>query len=101
VVPPPIAASVTERPLASPLARLEAQTSLLVTDLWHRRLQLEDDASRFLLTALDGQRDHAALAQIMAGFFKEQAAPAPDAAEVERQLALVLEGMRRRALLLA
>lgn len=101
VVPPPIAAGVSERPLASPLARLEAQSSLLVTDLWHRRLQLEDEASRFLLTALDGQRDHAALARIMAGFFKEHATPSPDTADVERQLELVLDGMRRRALLLA
>jgi SAM-dependent methyltransferase len=100
VAPPAVAAAVSERPRASALARLEARAGLLVTDLWHKRLKLEDEASAFLLGLLDGTRTHAQLADAMERFFAEQAAAPLPRAEVERQLELVLTGMQRRALLL-
>lgn len=100
VAPPGLAAAVGERPRASPLARLDARAGLLVTDLWHRRMKLDDEASGFLLGLLDGSRSHAELADAMERFFSEHAAAPLPRAEVERQLELVLSGMQRRALLL-
>jgi SAM-dependent methyltransferase len=58
------AAEAGERPLASPLARLQAQTGRRVASLRHRVIELEE-ADRALLGALDGTRDRAAIA---AGF---------------------------------
>jgi hypothetical protein len=101
VAPPVLAAAVAERPRASPLARLDARTGLLVTDLWHRRMKLEDEASAFLLGLLDGTRGRPELADAMERFFAEHAATPLSRAEVERQLELVLTGMQRRALLSA
>lgn len=100
VAPPSVGVAVSERPRASALARLEARAGLLVTDLWHKRLKLEDEASGFLLGLLDGTRNHAELADAMERFFAEHAASPLPRAEVERQLELVLTGMQRRALLL-
>jgi SAM-dependent methyltransferase len=101
VAPPRLAANVSVRPCASVLARLEAQSGLLVTDLWHRRLKLEDEASRFLLGLLDGTRDHAQLAGAMRGYFEQHAATPLTPDELERQLQLVLRGMQQRALLVS
>ncbi len=100
VSPPAMADAVGERPLASPLARLDAQAGLLVTDLWHRRHSLQDEASRHLLQLLDGTRAHDELARAMEAFFREHATTPLPKEEVARQLELVLAGMQRRALLL-
>jgi SAM-dependent methyltransferase len=102
VAPPVVAPQVSERPLASPLARLEARHGLTVTDLWHRRLKLDDEAGRFLLTLLDGTQSHAQLAARMFDFFSQQSAGAPPTRlQVEAELAKVLLGMQQRALLLS
>ena len=53
---PLVASSVSERPLASPVARLQAQESNLVPNLWHERVEL-DALQRRLLYYLDGTRD--------------------------------------------
>jgi SAM-dependent methyltransferase len=53
-----------ERPVASPLARLQARAGRRVASLRHRVIQLEE-ADRALLGFLDGTRDRAALS---AGF---------------------------------
>jgi SAM-dependent methyltransferase len=50
-----------ERPIASPLARLQATTGSRVASLRHRVIQLEAP-DRVLLGLLDGSRDRAALA---------------------------------------
>ena len=52
---------VGERPTASSLARVQAQTSEMVTNLRHESVRLEDDLVRRLLLLLDGTRDRAAL----------------------------------------
>jgi SAM-dependent methyltransferase len=101
VAPPVVALHVSERPLGSPLARLEAEQGLTVTDLWHRRLKLDDEAGRFLLSLLDGTQSHAQLASRMCDFFGQHAeGAAPTRPQVEAELSKVLLGMQRRALLL-
>ena len=56
-----------ERPLASPLARLQARSQDEVTTLAHMRVKLPDIHARRLLTMLDGTRDRSALATAMNG----------------------------------
>jgi methyltransferase-like protein/cyclopropane fatty-acyl-phospholipid synthase-like methyltransferase len=58
--PPAFAAEVSERPVASPLARLQAEDSQLVINLRHDGVGLTP-FDRHLLPLLDGTRDRAAL----------------------------------------
>ena len=51
-----------ERPVASPLARLQAARSEVVTSLRHTTIRMDDPFGRRLLTMLDGTRDRDALA---------------------------------------
>ena len=53
--PPVFAAEVSERPVGSPLARLQAAERPVVTNLLRRRVGL-DDPSRAVLVLLDGRR---------------------------------------------
>jgi SAM-dependent methyltransferase len=50
-----------ERPLASPLARLQAKRGTITTTLLGNNVKLEDSLGRQFLLLLDGSRDHAAL----------------------------------------
>ncbi|HYP53510.1 MAG TPA: class I SAM-dependent methyltransferase, partial [Pyrinomonadaceae bacterium] len=50
-----------ERPVASPLARVQAERSEVVTSLRHTSVRMDDPLGRRLLTMLDGTRDRAAL----------------------------------------
>lgn len=59
--PSQFASNAGERPTASRLARLQAQTGEMVTNLRHATIRLEDDLVRRLLLLLDGTRDRAAL----------------------------------------
>jgi SAM-dependent methyltransferase len=52
--------TVSGRPLASPVAQLQSQSSRTVTNRRHEPVKL-DDAARIMLPYLDGKRDHAAL----------------------------------------
>ena len=64
--PPCFTVEVAERPVASPWVRLQANTTLSVTNLRHERTILQPfDA--FLLQRLDGTRDRAALLDELAG----------------------------------
>jgi len=60
--PPRIAASVSHRPVASPLARLQAGGDGAITTQRHDRVQL-DGTHRRLLSLLDGTRDRHALVE--------------------------------------
>jgi methyltransferase-like protein len=60
VRPLPLVNVLSERPCASPLVRVQAETSILVTNLRHEAVQL-DDLNRRLLPLLDGTRDRAAI----------------------------------------
>jgi methyltransferase-like protein/predicted O-methyltransferase YrrM len=61
---PPIVVEVSERPVASAVARFQAQRYPQVTNLRHERASL-DAFNRCLLPYLDGSRDHAALADAL------------------------------------
>jgi methyltransferase-like protein len=52
---------ISERPMASPLARLQVRQGPVVSSLRHLPLKIEDALGRDLLQILDGTRDHAAL----------------------------------------
>ena len=54
-----------ERPIASPLARLLAESGGQVTNLRHRTVDLSD-FDRFILQHLDGSRDRAGLIELLA-----------------------------------
>jgi SAM-dependent methyltransferase len=56
-----VATAAGDRPVASPLARLEAATGNLLTTLLHTIIQVEDEPVRALVRLMDGTRDRAAL----------------------------------------
>jgi SAM-dependent methyltransferase len=56
-----VSAVGVERPLASPLARWQAQRGPDVTSLAYTSVHMEEPAARLLLTLLDGTRDRAAI----------------------------------------
>jgi len=58
---PKFALEPGEKPMANPLARLQAQDGPIITTLLHNNIKLEDDLGRELLLLLDGTRDRAAL----------------------------------------
>jgi methyltransferase-like protein/ubiquinone/menaquinone biosynthesis C-methylase UbiE len=66
LLPPLCTERVSERPLASPLARREATLGPLVTSQHRRVLKLDDDVARILLLHLDGTRDRTALRAVLA-----------------------------------
>ena len=58
---PPMVTAVTDRPVASPLARLDLQRGTRVTSLRHRQVEIDDPVAAAVLARLDGTRDLAAL----------------------------------------
>jgi SAM-dependent methyltransferase len=62
VEPPGIAIRPSDRPVASPLARLQARTGGEVTTLLHMAVSIADTNALKLLPLVDGTRDRAALA---------------------------------------
>jgi methyltransferase-like protein/cyclopropane fatty-acyl-phospholipid synthase-like methyltransferase len=67
---PPFATKVSERPVASPLARLEARDRDVITTLHHRSLRLGDAVQRGLVMLMDGTRDHEALRKDLLQLFE-------------------------------
>lgn len=65
VAPPAYTTTLSERPAASPLARLQAERESLVTNRQHQTVRL-DDLQRQVLRALDGNRDQQAILQRLA-----------------------------------
>ena len=61
---PRMALRVSERPIASSVARLQARSSDKVTNLRHERVSL-DQLDRYLLSHLDGSHDLAALVETL------------------------------------
>ena len=57
-----VARTLGQRPLATPLARAQAQEGAFVATLRHAAVNLDDPLARRLLVLLDGTRDAAALA---------------------------------------
>jgi len=90
---PLFATEVSERPLASPLARLEARSGNVITTLHCRSLHLSDSLQRGVLMLLDGTRDHAALRRDLPEIFKsgnltmeEDGQPVVDMQTVEKRI---------------
>jgi methyltransferase-like protein/cyclopropane fatty-acyl-phospholipid synthase-like methyltransferase len=95
---PPFTTKVSERPVASPLARLEARESDVVTTLHHRSLRLGDSLQRGLVMLMDGTRDHDALRKDLLELFKsgvltlqEGDKPVADMGTVEKRIAAETE----------
>ena len=72
-LPPKSAARAGERPVASPLARLQAQHDSLVTTLRHTTIEIDDVVSRYFLLLLDGTRNRAALLDGLRAFVGSRA----------------------------
>jgi methyltransferase-like protein/SAM-dependent methyltransferase len=102
---PHIMLDISERPVASPVARLQATSSSRVTNLRHERVRL-DEFDRYLLQHLDGSHDHAALVEILAAgpvaegtlLIQQDGKPVEDAKQVKDILS---EGMEKRLCWLA
>jgi SAM-dependent methyltransferase len=97
--PPPLTTSVSERPEASPLARHQARSGQLVTNLRHASVRLEDDLGRRLVVLLDGTRDRAELLHALRAFLVDRGREVPEPLEVGLERSL--EGIARLALLRA
>ena len=67
---PPFTTQVSARPVASPLARLEAREGDVVTTLHQRSLHLGDSLQRGLVMLMDGTRDRDALRKDLLELFK-------------------------------
>lgn len=58
---PPFARRASERPVASPIARWQAQHGDVATTVFHTGVKIEDEIGRSLLAWLDGTLDRKAL----------------------------------------
>ena len=95
--PPHLTTRVSERPEASPLARHQAESGHLVTNLRHQVVKIEDALGRRLVTLLDGSRDRTTLASELRACLLEADLEEPD--DLEDGLARSLEGLAGLALL--
>jgi methyltransferase-like protein/SAM-dependent methyltransferase len=84
--PPQFVTKVSERPVASPLARAQANHGGVVTNMSHKSVDIEDSLSVRLLQLLDGARDHATLCDEMMNFIARGAAfTRPDGTPINDQ----------------
>jgi hypothetical protein len=88
-VPAPCAAEACERPIASPLARLQAAEGCPMSTMTHIAVIIEDSMAQKLIGLLDGTRDRAALLQ--------ELGPPADAQSLE----VSLQSLAREGLLMA
>jgi SAM-dependent methyltransferase len=90
---PSFAASAGERPLASPLARLELSRGLEVNNLRHRHVELHVFEAA-LLAKLDGTRDRAALvAELLADAENGRLSVGSELRQAENMAAALEEGL--------
>ena len=101
---------VSERPLASPVARHQNRRTKRITTLRHTGLELDDELNRNLLELLDGTRDFAALVEALAAVVQGGKAtlqangervtdPAKIREMIAEQLPSALKGLARSAVL--
>lgn len=88
---------VADEPVASPLARAQAEHATSVSTLDHRVVTLQDDAQRALLLMLDGTRDRPAL---MRGLLQAADAEPDDAPAYMEKVDTTIGLFARRALLM-
>jgi len=96
--PPCCAARAGERPLASPLARLQLRQGPSVTTLRHTTVTVEGVLERQLLLLLDGTRDRAALLAELTAFARSHGLR-PGAPMNAEELERALQKLARLALL--
>jgi SAM-dependent methyltransferase len=83
-VPPPVGS--TERPRATALARVQADSDKPITNLLHHEVKIEDEFTRKLIAMLDGRRTRHQLIEEVA---KRSAAPEKVASELDRILTML------------
>jgi methyltransferase-like protein/protein-L-isoaspartate O-methyltransferase len=95
---PEYVVEVSERPVASPLARFQVERGLEVANLRHVQVEIEDELGRELLKLLDGTRDRGLLLEDLGAAVKskkvllnEKGAPLEDLDEIRRVLSRDLE----------
>jgi hypothetical protein len=76
---PQYSETVSDRPVASPLARLQVQTGEFATTMLHESMRFEDAPGRLLLELLDGTNDHEQLAEKVSKAFPPEQRPDPAA----------------------
>ena len=98
VCPPRFVPVPGERPVASPLARLQSREHAVVSNLRHYTTTIDSDVGHQLLQLADGSRDRkdlldALVALVESGAFtiEREGAPASDRAEIRKFLAAELE----------
>jgi SAM-dependent methyltransferase len=84
--PPRLAASAGPRPVASPLARIQARAGGRLTTLLHTSIEIRDPIALRLLTLLDGTRDRAALVEALLLSAPPEVTPAAFAAALNTNL---------------
>jgi xanthine/CO dehydrogenase XdhC/CoxF family maturation factor len=89
-----------ERPVASPLARLQAKEGSMVTTLRHTTEELADDVDRCLVLLLDGACDRSALAAALRAFVRSRSMPGVEPVTAE-SLDARLARLAKQALLVA
>lgn len=102
--PPQVVSTISERPVASRLARWQAETSNEVTDLLHRAVTLDGLVVRKFVCLMDGTRNAEALLADLNQFLAEAHASGrapPDLPKVatEQEVLMHLEDVARLALL--
>jgi hypothetical protein len=109
---PQFVTTVSEHPIASPVARFQLQQDSTVATLRHQTLRIDDDLSRHLVLLLDGTRDRDALLHDLGALVRSGAAtlvregkPVSDLQEALQHLADELDGnlasLARLAMLVA
>ena len=93
---PPLATEPGERPVASAVARLQAEAGDIVTTLWHESVKLDDPLARALLPLLDGTRNRAELVAALGSQLERE-----DGASPAETLEAHLRHFAKIALLLA
>lgn len=101
---------VSQRPIASTLARLQASRGELVTCQLHKLIRLADPLSKRLVTLLDGTRDHGAILEELLEFARSGQVelrdnerlltdPAEINSVIRRRVPEVLQALAREAML--
>lgn len=102
--PPPVARGISERPVASAVARLQAETSYHVTDLRHRSVELDSLTVRKFVCLMDGTRDAEALLADVNAFLAQvhasgRAPPDLPKSATREEILMHLDDVARLALL--
>lgn len=107
---PRLVTDVSERPIASPVARYQNRSMKRITTLRHTGLELNDELSRSLLELLDGTRNFSALVEALTAVVQTGQAtlqadgqPVTDPAKtremIAKELPSALKGLARSAVL--